>query len=64
MFQTRWNEVHCNTVAWEKVRTPKKELEAFKIEASVGGARRTYFYSPEAKVIVQFRWGEHATEER
>jgi hypothetical protein len=61
VFKSRWNEVHYNTVAWEKVRTPKKELEAFKIEASVGRARRTYFYSPEAKAIVQFRWGEQTT---
>jgi hypothetical protein len=61
VFKSRWNEVQYNVVAWEKVRAPKKELEAFKIEASVGRGRRTYFYSPEAKAMVQFRWNEEAT---
>jgi hypothetical protein len=64
VFKSRWNEVQYNVVAWEKVKTPKKRVDAFKIEASVGGARRTYFYSPEAKAIVRFRWGEQATRRR
>jgi hypothetical protein len=61
VFQSRWNEVHYNVVSWETVRTPKKRLEAFKIEASVGRTRPTYFYSPEAKAIVRLRWREQDT---
>lgn len=64
VFKTRWSEVEYNVVTWEKVPTAKKELEAFKITVSGwrNGPSPTYFYSPQAKAIVRFRWDELATK--
>lgn len=51
--------------AWEKIRTPKGELEAFKILMTVAertgrvgrlpGRVITYYYSPQVKAIVSLR---------
>jgi len=56
--RTRWIELEHNTLSWEKVRVPKGELEAFKIQVSgwPGGEVRTYYYAPKAKAIIGLQW--------
>jgi hypothetical protein len=69
--QARWEEGRYEVQAWEKIKTPKGELDAFKIVMIMnvptgpkgkGTAARTstYYYAPEIKAIVSFR--EEGTE--
>jgi len=69
--QARWEEGRYEVQAWEKIETPKGELDAFKIVMIMnvptgpkgkGTAARTstYYYAPEIKAIVSFR--EEGTE--
>lgn len=59
-----WQDLEYIVSAWEKVKTPKEELDAFKIEI-LGwrwGQAPTYYYAPAAKAIVFFRQEhEHVT---
>lgn len=59
----RWEEGRYEVQAWEKVKTPKGELDAFKIVMNVPGRqgpkgilvaarKNTYYYSPRARAIV------------
>jgi hypothetical protein len=67
----RWEEGRYEVQAWEKIKTPKGEFEAFKIVMTMGvptgpkskgtsNRTTTYYYAPEAKAIVSFR--EDGTE--
>jgi len=69
--QARWEEGRYEVQAWEKIKTPKGELDAFKTVMIMnaptgpkgkGTAARTstYYYAPEIKAIVSFR--EEGTE--
>lgn len=64
--QTRWEEGRYEVQAWEKMKMPKGEFDAFKIVMLMnaptgpkgkGTAARTttYYYAPEIKAIVSFR---------
>ncbi len=54
--QDKWLDSETNVVSSEKVRTPKAEFDAFKIEWVFSGRRgditQLYYYSPKAKAIV------------
>ena len=55
----RWVDVQIKALSWEKIKTPKGELDAFKIERRYpgGGGQEnveTYFYAPMVKAIVSF----------
>ena len=47
-------DLEYKVVSWEKVATPKEELEAFKIDVSGRSGSLTYYYSPKVKAIVRF----------
>lgn len=55
-FSGRWQDSENKVTAWEKVRTPKGEFEAFKIERVVNPGLHYYiWYSPAAKAIIVFQ---------
>jgi hypothetical protein len=69
--QVRWEEGRYEVHAWEKTRTPKTDVDAFKIVMTMsvptgpkgrGSAPRTstYYYAPDIKAIVSF--SEDGTE--
>jgi len=48
-----WNYSENKVMAWEKVRTPKGEFDAFKIERIINPGLSYYlWYSPAAKAII------------
>jgi len=49
-----WVTAETKVSAWEKVKTEKGELEAYKIERAIGSDTETYWYAPAAKAIVLF----------
>jgi hypothetical protein len=62
---SRWEQGQYEVQAWEKIKTPKGEFEAFRIimtmavptgPKSKGTSNRTttYYYAPEVKAIVSF----------
>lgn len=55
----RWVNVEVKVLSWEKIKTPKGEFDAFKIERRYPGGGgeenvETYFYAPKVKAIVSF----------
>jgi hypothetical protein len=53
-----WVNTENKVKAWEKVTTPKGELEAFKIQRTVAGdpdSLYSVWYSPAAKAIIFFK---------
>lgn len=61
----RWRYPNSKVLAWEKVRTPKGELDTFKIEQWVGDQdtpRAIYYYSPLAKAIILLKFSSRRTD--
>jgi hypothetical protein len=57
-MSNRWLNLEYKVLAWENLKTPKRELGTFKIEVSGwpwGQQPPTYYYSPDAKAIVRLR---------
>lgn len=66
-MRMRWTEAQYEAQAWEKIKTPKGEFEAFRIvmnmivpkgvKGQLGTEFRThtYFYAPEIKAIVSYQ---------
>ncbi len=50
-FWLNWN---TKVISFEKIKTEKQELSAFKIERTAPAATETYFYSPQIKAIVRY----------
>jgi hypothetical protein len=55
----RWTDYQYEVKSWEKIKTPKGEFDAFRIERGYQpvGTRwqvETYYYSPLVKAIVHF----------
>ena len=61
----RWEQGRYEVQAWEKIKTPRGEFDAFKITMTMnaptgpkskGTSSRTttYYYVPEVKAIVSF----------
>jgi hypothetical protein len=71
-LQMRWQEGRYQVEAWEKIKTPKGEFDAFKVVMTTSGAKgpkpmapgairtHTYYYTPEIKAIASFH--EEGTE--
>jgi hypothetical protein len=65
-LQMRWEEGQYQVEAWEKIKTPKGEFDAFKLVMTMSVARgrkplaptevrtNTYYYAPDIKAIVSF----------
>jgi len=65
-FQSRWQEGRYQVEAWEKVKTPKGEFDAFKLIMTMSVPKgpkplaptevrtNTYYYAPDIKAIVSF----------
>ncbi len=51
-FTGGWRYSENQVTAWEKVRTPKGEFDAFKIDREVGRTNYYLWYSPAAKAII------------
>jgi len=63
---TRWEQGRYEVQAWEKIKTPRGDFDAFKITMTMtaptgprskGTSSRitTYYYAPEVKAIVSFQ---------
>jgi len=65
-LQSRWQEGRYQVDAWEKVKTPKGEFDAFKLVMTMSVPKgpkplaptevrtNTYYYAPDIKAIVSF----------
>ena len=64
--QMRWEEGRYEVQAWEKIKTPKGEFDAFKIVMTMSVPKgtkpwvpaevrtRTYYYAPDVKAIASY----------
>jgi hypothetical protein len=64
--QARWEEGRYEVQAWERIKTPRGDTDAFKVVMSMNAPTgpkgkgtvvrtNTYYYAPEVKAIVSFR---------
>ena len=65
-MQMRWEEAKYEVQAWEKIKTPKGEFDAFKIVMTMNAPEaakprapteirtHTYYYAPDVKAIASF----------
>ena len=53
-----WQERSSKVIAWEKVRLPREEFDAFKIESVIRSNPQftdTVYYAPKARVVILLR---------
>jgi len=65
MGRRRWRYPDFKVLAWEKVKTPKGDFNAFKIRREISGSENvfTYYYAPKVKSIVLLK-GESRSRRR